>query len=203
MNYMQRCSSNSKACLPRRLNRSKGRAQGFTLMEAALTTVIVGVGVLSIVEAQQAYHKKNDWAARVGTAQSLASELRELTLTLPFHDPLSGATNLGPEFNEADVSLYDDLDDFAGVVNAGIGAGTTFNPPISALGLPINDLDQWTQQIRVEKVSNFDMGGPGLRLNDANSDLMRLTVTVLYQSPQAPAPEVMTDLSWVIKRQEG
>jgi len=51
--------------MKRTVLRTSRRAKGFTLMEAALTTVIVGVGVLSIVEAQQAYHQKNDWAALV------------------------------------------------------------------------------------------------------------------------------------------
>ena len=76
-------------------------------MEAALTTVIVGTGVLAIVSAQQAYHQKNDWAQRTATGLLLANELRELTLTLPQHDPFTGVDNLGPEGNESGLSDFD------------------------------------------------------------------------------------------------
>ncbi len=181
----------------RRLRLRRRTARGFTLMEAALTTVIIGVGVLSIVEAQQAYHKKNDWAARVGTAQLLANELRELTISLPYDDPLTGQTYVGPEPGETTLAHYDDLDDFAGAISGNQGAGLTFNPPINALRLPIADLDQWTQTIRVENVLDDYMDAsvaPPL----GSTNLMRVTVTVLYQGPDDPSPQVITSLTWVI-----
>src|SRR5690606_434199 len=115
-------------------------ARGFTLIEAALTTVIIGVGVLAIVAAQQAYHQKNQWSQRVGTGLLLANELRELILSLPIHDPIGGAANLGPELSENNVAQYDDVDDFAGTVNAGYGTGTTLSPPVNALREPISDM---------------------------------------------------------------
>lgn len=185
--------------MKRTVLRTSRRAGGFTLLEAALTTVIVGVGVLSIVEAQQAYHQKNDWAARVGTAQSLASEIRELTMSLPFHDPLSGDATYGPEANETDVTLYDDLDDFAGALAGSSYPGSTFSPPINALSLPIADLTQWTQQVTVEAVGEFDMGGSGQAFGTSN--LIRVTVDVLYQQSPSAASEGVTSLSWVVKRQ--
>jgi hypothetical protein len=52
--------------------------------------------VLAILAAQQAFHKKNDWASRNGTAMQLANELRELTMVLPKHDPFTGLANMGP-----------------------------------------------------------------------------------------------------------
>ena len=39
--------------------------QGFTLIESALATIIVGVGVLSIVAAQQSFHQKNSWSSHI------------------------------------------------------------------------------------------------------------------------------------------
>ena len=64
-------------------SRRHRRDAGFTLIEAALTTVIIGTGVLAIVGAQQAYHQKNAWAQRTGTAMLLANEIREMTMPLP------------------------------------------------------------------------------------------------------------------------
>ncbi len=173
------------------------RAGGFTLIEAALTTVIVGTGVLAMVAAQQAYHKKNDWAQRTGTAMLLANELRELTLTLPMNDPFTGDATLGPEADENGVADFDDLDDFAGPVAGGVGPGTGFDPPINALRQPIADMNRWSQQINVVNVLpdniSSNVGQPL-----GSTDLMRVTVTVNYQGPNAVAPTAVTQLTWVV-----
>ncbi len=174
--------------------------RGFTLIEAALTTVIIGTGVLAIVAAQQAYHKKNDWAQRTATGLLLANEIRELTLTLPMHDPLLGDETLGPEEGETDVNDYDDLDDFAGVVSpTGVGEGTTFNPPINALRLPIDDLSGWTQQVTVTNVLEDNISA-AFTQPLGTTNLVRVTVTVSYQGPNDAEPMVITTLAWVVGR---
>lgn len=183
------------------------RGGGFTLIEAALTTVIVGTGVLAIVAAQQAYHMKNDWAQRTGTAMLLANELRELTLSMPYHDPITATANLGPETNEysidgenqlvPDVRLFDDLDDFAGPVTGGTGAGLTFNPPINALRNTIDNMDNWTQSIIVENVLPDDISSTFAQPL-ATTDMMRVTVTVSYQDTTDASPQTLTQLTWVV-----
>lgn len=70
-----------------RLNRRSG---AFTLLETALATVIVGVGVLALVEAQTAFLRSNNWSSHSATATYLANEIRELTRKLPKHDPVNG-----------------------------------------------------------------------------------------------------------------
>ena len=183
----------------RRPNLRNCRAAGFSLIESALATVIVGTGVFAIVAAQQAYHQKNDWAQRTGTAMLLANELRELTLTLPQQDPLTGSASVGAEENELSVADFDDLDDFAGAVTDGLGAGLTFDPPINALRQEIADLPGWSQRIEVFNVlpSNISVDD-ALTLPLGSTDMMRIKVTVFYQSPQEDAPSAMTQLSWVI-----
>ena len=180
---------------------STHRAGGFTLIEAALTTVIVGTGVLAMLAAQQAYHVKNDWAQRTGTAMLLANELRELTLTLPANDPFTGLTNLGPESDEPDVTAFDDLDDFAGPVDVtGFGPGILFNPPINALRQPIPNLNGWSQQIEVVNAlpNNIGLVGSNTAQPLGTTNLMRVTVTVNYQGPNETQPSAVTVLTWVI-----
>ncbi|MEM6256863.1 MAG: hypothetical protein AAGI37_00955 [Planctomycetota bacterium] len=179
--------------------RQRRRAGGFTLIEASLTTIIIGTGVLAILAAQQAYHMKNNWATRTSTAMLLANELRERTLSMPLHDPITGAATLGPELDETVPLAYDDLDDFAGTVSAGVGAGQTFNPPINALGLQLTDLSAWTQSIKVEKVPSdqVDTAFP-LSLDSGSSDMFRVTVSVLYRDPTTNADEAVTELSWIV-----
>ncbi len=192
---------------PETVTRRAGRSRaGFTLIESALTTVIVGTGVLAIVAAQQAYHMKNDWAQRTGMAMLLANEIRETTLNLPFHDPLTGASNLGPESDEASVADYDDLDDFAGLVDSatGRGEGLILEPPINALRQPVDDLDNWRQVVEVASVwednisSDFGVT-PAL---DEPGTLKRVTVRIEYRDPaDAADPDAwvnVTELTWVV-----
>ena len=173
------------------------RSAGFTLIEAALATVIVGTGVLAIVSAQQAYHKKNDWAQRSSTGFFLANELREMTLTLPMHDPLTADTTVGPEANEDNVRAFDDLDDFAGVVSAGKGAGLAFNPPINALRQQIDGLPGWQQTIVVDSILADNISSTFVQPL-GTTDLMRATVTVTYQPPGAQQATTINRLVWVV-----
>ena len=185
-------SGSRRSALRRRFRRSRG----FTLIEAALTTVIVGTGVLAIVAAQQAYHRKNDWAQRTGTAVLLANELRELTLTLPQHDPID-PTHMGPESNETSVSQYDDLDDFAGTVTSGVGSGTTFSPPINALKQTVPNLNGWSQTISVANVLDDNISTTFTQPL-GTTRLMRVSVDIYYQAPGAATPMLMTNLTWVV-----
>ena len=188
------------------------RQRGFTLIEAALTAVIVGTGVLAMVSAQQAYHIKNDWALRTGTGQLLANEMRELMLPLRPFDPAQ-PLNVGAESNEngavspasdpANVLFWDDVDDFAGEVSGGAFSGVTFQPPINGMGNVIDDLGQWSQDVRVESVlaSSLDVelssaGAQAL----GSTDMLRVTCTVFYQQNPAADRQNITSISWVVAR---
>jgi hypothetical protein len=164
---------------------------GFTLIETALAIVIVSTGVLAIVAAQQAYHQHNTWSLRVGTALMLANEIREITMTLPRFDPISGDDFWGPEANEAAVGDFDDMDDFDGDA----GEGITFNPPIDASRQVIPGMEQWTQIVVVENV--LDNLISGAAAPDHSTGIMRVTCRVLYQGPRDPAPVEITRLTWV------
>ena len=187
----------------KKLRRTNTRRQsGFTLIEAALTTVIVGTGVLSIVSAQQAFHKENLWAQRSATGMVLANELRELTIAMPMHDPISNDTNLGPEANEESYLDYDDIDDFAGEIHEdGTTTGTTFDPPVSALRLEIEDLEGWSQKIVIANVFEDNIGSSNTQ-PIGTTDMMRVTVTVYYQNPNDQDANISTiaKLSWVIDK---
>jgi type II secretory pathway pseudopilin PulG len=121
--------------------RPPARRAGFTLIETALTTVIIGVGILALLEAQQAFLRTNAWSTQSATAAYLANEIRELTRRLPRHDPVTGLTlqtgasgstlhGWGPEAGEVTVQDFDDIDDFDGI---------TFRPD-GTLGLADHDL---------------------------------------------------------------
>jgi len=159
-----------------RHKRRRSRA-GFTLIETALAVIIIGVGVLAMIDAQNAFTLSNRWSSRAATASYLAGEIRELTRHLPKHDPVTGLelnggvlTGWGPEPGEVTVFDYNDLDDFDGVR---FGDGGDLPGPVSGFGDVIGELapngsvlvDEngqvvpmrgWSQTVLVEKLDPWD-----------------------------------------------
>ena len=134
------------------------------------------------VAQQQAYHQKNGYAQHLSTGLLLANEIREAMFNLPRHDPITGQWVFGAEADETAVTFYDDLDDFGGGANAPL----VISPVISALRQTIPNMPGWSQVVTVENVAADDVSGAALA--NFASDVLRITVRVDYQSPQAAQP---------------
>ena len=65
---------------------NKPRRRGFTLIEAALVTVIIGVGFMALLQLLAAGTISNVQGAQTTTGMNLAKNVRELSLTMPFAD---------------------------------------------------------------------------------------------------------------------
>ena len=176
----------------RRTAGTAGKHAGFTLIETALVTVIVGTAVLAIVSAQQAFHQQNNISQRMGTALLLANEIREMTLGLPQHDPISGTATWGPEGNELTLANFDDLDDFDGDE----GTGMTFSPPVNALRLEIPNMEGWSQVVTVENVDPAFISA-GTPAPDNTTEVVRFTCRVLFQGPNDTGGSEITRMTWV------
>jgi hypothetical protein len=129
---------------------------GFTLIEAALATIIIGVGVVAMVQAQQSFVKSNLWSSHAASGTFLANEIREFTRGLPKHDPVTGLyiqnagvggsvlVGWGPEDGEILPTDFDDLDDFDGVSFSFLGTlgldDDDLPGPINAFGDVIPDI---------------------------------------------------------------
>ncbi len=169
----------------RRLRKVAGQArvatrqpsEAFTLIETAMATVIIGVGVVAMVDAQEAFTRSTLWSSHAATGTFLANEIREMARHMTRHDPVTGlwidgedVLGWGPEGGEVSVATFDDLDDFDGLT---FGAGGDFPGPINAYGELIPEIGDdgavltdedgqplsmtgWSQRITVEKVSPFD-----------------------------------------------
>ncbi|MCP3905506.1 MAG: hypothetical protein GY715_17915 [Planctomycetes bacterium] len=180
--------------------RSSARA-GFTLIETALATVVVGVGVLAMVGAQQAFHQQNNWSTHASTAQRLGNEIREMTLNLPRHDPVTGNAYWGPEPNELSWDDYDDLDDFDGgggglIFDADWDAGTTDNGPINARREVIANMPGWSQVVTVRNVDPNDISN-ATPVADGTTDMIVVEVLIQYQGRTAGVATDMTVVSWI------
>ncbi len=177
--------------------RCSRRRHGFTLIETALATIIVGVGVLAMVSAQMAFHQQNAWSTHSSIATHLANEIREMTWTLPRHDPVTGDVNWGPEGdNEASFQDYDDLDDFDG-----LDGGLIFSPPINARREVIANMDGWTQTVRVFNVDPFNIVFDGDTLigvePNFTTNTLAVEVTIHYMAPTLDEALEMTRVTWI------
>ena len=172
--------------------------RGFTLIEAALATVIIGVGVLAMVAAQQAFHQKNSWSTHASTATWLANELREMTMNLPKHDPVMGTAFWGPEPGENSVEDFNDLDDFDGPDGTGlIFSADLGNGPINARRQIIPNMPGWSQTIRVFNVDPRDIAAPPDPDLRGQTAMVRVEVVVHYRSPGDLDPQEMIRVSWI------
>jgi hypothetical protein len=167
----------------------------FTLIETALAIVIVGTGVVSIVSAQQAFFKKNEWSTHASIAERLGNEFREMTWRLPAHDPVTGTTFWGPEPDENSIEDYDDLDDFDGEGGTGtIWSAPLGNGPLAAARAVITNMEGWSQEVTVQCVDPFDIV---TTVDDNGSDMIRVLVTVRFQAIDETTPREMTRVSWL------
>lgn len=236
-------SASAPPVRPRR-NAAAIRARaGFTLIETALATVIIGVGVLALVEAQTAFLKSNAWSTQSATANYLANEIRELTRKLPKHDPVNGLyvdtagggnvlRGWGPRTGDANASDFNHVDAFDGIIFRSSGtAGWQDNDlpgPIDAFGTVIPEVDNsgavrlgldgaamnlqgWSQEVRVEKVSPFNPSvvyskdavlaadaGTGFKGLAVDQFPLRVTVIVRHRGPYDSTDTEMARVSWIV-----
>jgi len=184
----------------------KRHRAGFTLIETALATIIVGVGVLAMVSAQAAFHKKNAWSTNASIAMALGNEIREMTWNLPQRDPVTGDAFWGPEANEVSFDDYDDLDDFDGDGGGLIFSAAFGNGPINARREVIPNMDGWSQIVRVFNVDSFDIAvdpdrpDDSLLPADGTTAVMAVEVIVEFQGVHEATPQEMTRVSWIAPR---
>jgi hypothetical protein len=154
----------------------------------------VGTGVLAMVAAQQAFHKQNHWSTHASIAERLGNEIREMTLNLPRHDPVTGDAFWGTEANETWVGDFDDLDDFDGDGSGLVFSAALENGPINAHRQIIANMEGWAQVITVGNVDPFNITSPQA---DGSTDMIMVDVLVTYQGPDDEAPREMTRVSWI------
>jgi type II secretory pathway pseudopilin PulG len=152
------------------------RRTGFTLIEAALVTSIVGIGVLAMLQLLAAGTTSNSAGAEMTTALNLAKGIRELSLGLAFADD-NQPTNWGAEAGET-IGTYDDIDDLDGKV---------FNPPIDAMRITLGDYANWEQRVVVQSV---DPDRITVAVPNGTSPASRITVTINRNGGK------VCDISW-------
>jgi prepilin-type N-terminal cleavage/methylation domain-containing protein len=144
--------------------------RGFTLLETALATVIVGVGVLATMQVMAAGTMSNDAAYGMSNGVQLAHNIRELSLGLPFADDVY-PSHWGLEVGETAMTA-DDLDDLDGAV---------FSPPINARRQVVPNMTGWSQKVRVDSV---DPSLVTAAVPSGSTAVSRVTVTIYQNGKQ-------------------
>ncbi|MDD4889874.1 MAG: hypothetical protein PHU85_08065 [Phycisphaerae bacterium] len=139
---------------------------GFMLIEAALTTVIVGVAVVALLAVIGASTRTNGSNRDMTRALFLAQEIREAMAPLPARQPNG---RFGPDAGET-LATFNDQDDFNGL---------SCSPPINAQRQTLSTADWsgWRQEVSVANVDPNYLAGhqtfaPG------TTDMIRVTVTI-------------------------
>jgi hypothetical protein len=156
---------NHQTPAPPRHDGPRRRRGGFTLLEAAAVTMIVGVGVVAMIELLAAGTMSTADAAERTTALHLAGNIREVALGLKFADPQSPGTWATAE---PVVELYDDIKDLD---------GQTFSPPINGRRQPIADYPGWSQAVTVDTVAEHNL--TSILVKDPKAPVARVTVKIL------------------------
>jgi hypothetical protein len=159
--------------------RSHPRRRGFSLMETALTTIIVGVGVLSLVELLAKGTSTNIESSELTAGVNLAKNIREMSLKLAFLDPTT-PSNWGLDAGESatNPSGFNDINDLDGM---------TYSPPVDSRGKKIDMMTGWTQSIVVHSVDHNSLTTD---VPNGTDSAVRVTVTVSHQG------QVVTTMSW-------
>jgi prepilin-type N-terminal cleavage/methylation domain-containing protein len=171
--------------------RARTIRRGFTLIEAALAIVIVGVGAVAMMQLHLVCTSQNIQASQVTAAGLLAGHVREMTATLPFNDPAVGQSSFGAEPGES-IDTFDDIDDFDDAV---------FSPPLDARRQPLTDMSDFVQRVRVRPVARNTPGGnlDGSAITDLTyTGSVRVTVDIFRaQDGGGVSGEPMFRVSWV------
>lgn len=147
------------------------RRRGFTLIESALVTVIIGVGVIAMLQLLAAGTVSNSAGAEMTTAVNLANNVHEIAYGLAFFDPEQPTTWSTKE--AGGVTAYDDVLDLD---------GASFSPPLDVRRQPMPAYANWTQRVKVESVGEDCVSST--RPSTTTEPTARVTVTILRNNKQ-------------------
>lgn len=170
------------------MQRSRRTAKhGASLIEVAVSTVIVGAMSVAALNALGAATRSSVDAGRRGVATTLAADLMAEVMQAAYIEPDGGGV-FGPEADEAaegSRSLYDDVDDYH---------GWQASPPQDRQGNQIPNRSDWTRQVVVEHVEAADL----LSILDSTNDqeVKRITVEIYHRGTLRHRLRAYTTSAW-------
>ena len=151
-----------------------------------MVTVIIGVGVVAMLQLLAAGTVSNAEGTELTTAINLANNIREASLGLAYYDPTDMAKD-PKEYHwntkETSVKVYDNVMDLDGTTDTWNQASDPaegyqkFKPPLDVRRDPILSYPDWEQWVKVETVSENSVAN--LLPHDPKSPTARVTVKIV------------------------
>lgn len=143
----------------------KHHRHGITLAETVVSTLIVGLVLVSTIQIVGPIIRSGSVMADKAIAANLANELSEEIGSKLFQEPAAAdVDSLGADFGET-RSTYDDIDDYQGMTNT---------PPQLSDSTKLTNLANWSRVVRIDHVSVNDPSAQSA----VYTGLKRVTVTV-------------------------
>lgn len=154
---------------PIRPTRSGPSRPGFSLIEAVISILIVGIMLVAALNTIGASKLSTVRVQEQVTGEMLAEELMSEIMLQAFEDP-SETPVFGPEVTEnlKKRKLWDDVDDYD---------GWSASPPEEKDGTPLADMDDWSRQVTVTPVVRVT---PDVE-NLVSKKTLHVKVTVTHQ----------------------
>ncbi len=166
-----------------RITISSANRGGFSLVEVAVATAVIGIGVVALLTAIGSGTRINEAGRQITKAVFLAQEIREWTRRLPFKDPQTPQNPPGHDGSSPQV-FVDDLNDLMGV---------TYSPPRDAHGLAIADMTSWSQTITMTWRNTTALTSA---VSDGASDIVHVQVDISYQGQR------VLSTGWLVTNKE-
>jgi len=154
----------------------------FTIVEATLSTIVVGVMLVAALTTVGVSRTTQHRVALIGRGQLLAEALLAEILQQSYQEPGETAT-FGRETGELATirSAYDDVDDYT---------GWSAGPPVAKDGTALANSTGWKRTVAVERIDPLDP----TTVSATETGAKRITVTALYNDvPQATLAAVVVN----------
>jgi len=96
---------------------SRNRSEGFTLMEVMFAMMVLSFSVAALTQAIVSGQSHTYEAMHSSRAVALAEAMIDEVLSKPYDDP-EGELTVGPDTGEASRDLFDNADDYDGLIEA-------------------------------------------------------------------------------------
>ena len=136
---------------------------GMSLVEVAIATSVLGIGVAALMVSTSSSTSVNDAGTKLNQAVFLAQEIREWTMGLSFVDPEEPNNPLGADAGDGSTDDLDDLMD------------SVLSPPKDGAGWIISDLPNWSQTITLSWRDTSDLASI---VPDGTSDAVYVQVDI-------------------------
>ena len=159
------------------------RTSGFTLVEAAISIILVGVLLVAAINTLGATAVSKRNIEHQARGYTLAQDLMAEILSQAYEEPVDTVTFGRESESGGDRTDWDDIDDYE---------GWSATPPEDKDGVPLDGYDQWTRSVEIAFVQTASLNNEV----GVNTGVKRITVTASFNGVPAAELVAIRTLAW-------